>query len=156
MNFRIKSIDQEICEKFFAMTDKELKAHNAKKIIVQEPYSAPCRLSLRDCNPGEEVIAFNYSHHNVSSPYSGCGPVFVKLNSKKTLLPDNILPDIVLDNRRFSVRSYDEFSMMTRAEVVLGKELKSYIEETFNDEKNNYAQVHFAAPGCWIFDFIRT
>lgn len=154
MNFRIRGIDETVCNRFFQMSEEELAANNAKKIVVEERYSAPCRLSLTDCVPGDEVVAFNYFHHNVCSPYRGFGPVFVKLNAKKVFIADNTLPELVLDDRRFSIRSYDASSVMVTAEVVLGRDIKAYIDKIFLDKRIAYSQVHFAASGCWIFDLL--
>ena len=51
----------------FALSDAELAEHGAVRRIADGP--RPCRVSLSDANPGDELILVNYEHHAVSSPY---------------------------------------------------------------------------------------
>ena len=153
--WQVKNIEQEICDRMFRMSNQELQQNNAVKRIIKEPFSAPCRLTLTDMNPGDEAILFNYFHHNVDSPYRAMGPVFVKCNSKKCKLSTNTLPEIVLPQRRFSIRSFDVNSMTIDAEIVLGENFRSYVDEKFQNKDVNYLQIHFAAYGCWAFDIFR-
>lgn len=155
MNWKIKSIDLEICKRYFSASAEELAKNNAKIITVKEKLTAPCRLSLKDLEPGDKAILLNYEHYNVNSPYKSIGPVFVGLNSQQVSLKNNSLPEIILPERRFSIRSYDENFMMIFAEIVLGKDVHNYISEHLKNTKIKYMQVHFAAPGCWIFDIVK-
>jgi hypothetical protein len=51
----------------FALSDAELAAHGAIRRIADGP--RPCRISLSDAKPGDELILVNYEHHAASSPY---------------------------------------------------------------------------------------
>src|SRR5665811_2125397 len=46
-----------------APSDAELAAHGALRKIADGPH--PCRISLTDAAPGDEVILVNYEHHAV-------------------------------------------------------------------------------------------
>jgi hypothetical protein len=67
MNFRIRGLDARQFDHLFALSDAELAAHGAIRRIADGP--RPCRISLSDAEPGDELILVNYEHHSVSSPY---------------------------------------------------------------------------------------
>ena len=67
MNFRIRGLDARQFDHLFALSDAELAVHGAIRRIADGP--RPCRISLSDAEPGDELILVNYEHHSVSSPY---------------------------------------------------------------------------------------
>ena len=68
MNFRIRGLEARQFDHLFALSDAELAEHGAVRRIADGP--RPCRISLSDATPGDELILVNYEHHAVSSPYS--------------------------------------------------------------------------------------
>jgi len=69
MSFRIKGLPAEEFSELFAMSDEALAARGAVRQIAKEDTHPPCRVSLTDANPGDEVVLVNYEHHPVDSPY---------------------------------------------------------------------------------------
>jgi hypothetical protein len=67
MNFRIRGLEARQFDHLFALSDAELAAHGAIRRIADGP--RPCRISLSDAKPGDELILVNYEHHSVTSPY---------------------------------------------------------------------------------------
>jgi Protein of unknown function (DUF1203) len=67
MNFRIRGLEARQFDHLFALSDAELAEHGAVRRIAEGP--RPCRISLSDAKPGDELILVNYEHHPVSSPY---------------------------------------------------------------------------------------
>jgi hypothetical protein len=67
MNFRIRGLEAEQFSHLFALSEAELAAQGALRKIADGP--CPCRVSLTDATPGDEVILVNYEHHAVASPY---------------------------------------------------------------------------------------
>ena len=67
MPFRICGLEATQFAPLFALTDAELAAHGALRKIADGPN--PCRISLTDAAPGDEVILVNHEHHAVASPY---------------------------------------------------------------------------------------
>ena len=54
MTFRIRGLDFEQFSHLFALSDAELAAQSAVRKIADGPL--PCRGSLTDATPGDEVI----------------------------------------------------------------------------------------------------
>ena len=106
-------------------------------------------------NPADEAILFNYFHHDVTSPYRSMGPIFIKFDSKKCNLPPDSLPEIIIPQRRFSIRAFDINAIIIDAEIVLSENFREYVDEKFQNKDVNYLQIHFAAYGCWAFDIVR-
>jgi Protein of unknown function (DUF1203) len=131
------------------MTDDELRAFGAKRYIADTKPGFPCRVSLEDAEPGEEVILTSFIHQPAEeSPYRASGPVFVRRSARQATLPDNVVPE-QLRVRVLSVRAYDAGSFMRKATVVDGKELGPVITDLLGDVQVSYLHVHFAAPGCY-------
>ena len=65
MSFRIKGLPAETFQHLFALSDEELRARRALRRTVDEANAFPCRVSLTDAAPGEEVLLVNYEHHAV-------------------------------------------------------------------------------------------
>jgi len=66
-HFRIRGLEARQFDHLFALSDAELAEHGAVRRIADGP--RPCRISLSDAKPGDELILVNYEHHAVSSPY---------------------------------------------------------------------------------------
>jgi len=58
MSFRITGLPAERFAHLFALSDDELAAQGAVRRTAEHP--APCRISLTDATPGDEVILTNY------------------------------------------------------------------------------------------------
>lgn len=69
MSFRITGLPAENFAHLFALSDQELVAREAVRRIADERTPGyPCRISLTDSQPGDELLLVNYEHHSVSSP----------------------------------------------------------------------------------------
>ena len=67
MSFRIIGLPAEKFDHLFGLSDADLAAHGAVRRKADGEY--PCRISLTDSKPGDELILTNYEHHAVDSPY---------------------------------------------------------------------------------------
>ena len=80
MHFRIQGLPAEPFAPLFAMPDWALKKHGAVRTIAEGP--SPCRISLTDAKPGDELILVNYEHHAVDSPYRMRFAVYVRADEE--------------------------------------------------------------------------
>ena len=79
MSFRIRGLPAEQFEHLFAMSDEELAAHGAvRRIANARQPGYPCRVSLTDSKPGDELVLVNYEHLPVDSPYRMRFAIFVR------------------------------------------------------------------------------
>ncbi len=147
-NFQIKGLESNSFHHLFGLTDKELNKINAKRIVVDENLSYPCRISLKDAEIGEKIIAMHFIHHDVSSPYKSSGPIFIREHVTTLILKVNELPQ-VLENRYLSLRGYDNKHMMVNALTTQGNVVNNEIQFLFADDNVEYIHIHNANPGCY-------
>ena len=145
MNFRIRGLEAGQFSHLFALSDAELAAHGALRKAADGPH--PCRISLTDATPGDEVILANFEHHAVASPYRMRFAIYVR-KGEDTFDAVGQVPD-QLRRRTLAVRGFDGKGMMTGWEIVEGVWLEEAIERQFADGSAHYLHIHFAAPGCY-------
>jgi len=145
MTFRITGLPADQFAHLFTLTDAELAAQGAVRKIADGP--RPCRVSLTDASPGDEVILTNYEHHAVASPYRMRFAIFVRPGEQTYDAVDSV-PD-QLRRRTLAVRGFDADGMMTGWELIEGIWLEQAIERQFAEPRAQYLHVHFAAPGCY-------
>jgi hypothetical protein len=148
MSFRITGLPGESFAPLFAMSDAELAERGAVRQTADERQPGyPCRISLTDSRPGDELILVNYEHHPVASPYRMRFAVYVRNGEERFDAVDDI-PD-QLRCRTLAVRAFDAKAMMVGWDLVEGRDLEAAIERRFADERAAYLHIHFAAPGCY-------
>jgi len=148
MSFRITGLPAENFAHLFALSDQELVAREAVRRIADERTPGyPCRISLTDSQPGDELLLVNYEHHSVSSPYRMRFAVYVR-KGEETYDAVGEIPE-QLRIRTLAVRAYDQNAMMVGWELVDGRELEAAIERLFADSRAAYLHIHYAAPGCY-------
>ena len=145
MNFRIRGLEARQFDHLFALSDAELAEHGAVRRIADGP--RPCRISLSDATPGDELILVNYEHHAVSSPYRMRFAIYIR-RGEETFHAIEEVPE-QLRKRTLAVRGFDASGMMTGWEIVEGSNVESAIERQFANAKAQYLHIHFAAPGCY-------
>jgi hypothetical protein len=152
MNFRISGLPAQNFDHLFALSDAELARHGA--VRRKAPGAVPCRISLTDATPGEEVILTNYEHHAVDSPYRMRFAIYVR-KGETTYDQVGQVPE-QLRKRTLAVRAFDSDGMMVERELVEGTELEVSIERLLALPSTAYLHVHFAAPGCYAARVDRT
>ncbi len=148
MHFRILGLPAEQFAPLFALSDAELAAEGAvRRIADARERGYPCRVSLTDSRPGDELILVNYEHHAVASPYRMRFAVYVR-NGDETFDAIDTEP-AQLRGRTLAVRGFDADGMMTGWELVEGDALEGAIARLLAEPRAAYLHVHFAAPGCY-------
>lgn len=145
MSFRITGLPAENFQHLFSLDDAELASLGA--VRRDAPGAVPCRISLTDATPGEEVILTNYEHHAVDSPYRMRFAVYVR-KGEQTFDAVDTIPE-QLRKRTLAARSFDEQGMMVERELIDGTELEGAIQRLFGDPRAAYLHLHYAAPGCY-------
>ena len=151
MSFRIQGLPAETFTHLFAMSDEQLATHGAVRRVADS--GSPCRVSLTDATPGEEVILVNYEHHAVDSPYRMRFAIFVRAGESRFDQTD-MVPE-QLRKRLLAVRAFDAQGMMLAFEVVKGAEVEPVIERLLANDRAAYLHIHFAAPGCYAAKVVR-
>ena len=145
MTFRILGLPAKEFAHLFALSDVDLAAQGGVRRTVDGKY--PCRVSLTDSEPGEELLLINYEHHPVSSPYRMRFAIFVR-EGDQTYDKVNKVPD-QLRNRMLAVRSFDANAMMVANQLVDGNEIEPVLEKLLAPSNVDYLHIHYAAAGCY-------
>ena len=147
MDFRIEGLDPDAFQPLFSLDDEALAARGARRQIADHKPGFPCRVSLEDAEPGEEVLLLNFEHQPVDSPYRAAGPIYVRRAATR-FSAVNAVP-AMLRSRLLSLRAYDAEGMMVAAEVCEGAAFEPALEALFADPATAYVHVHNAKPGCF-------
>ncbi len=154
MSFRIQGLPAENFAHLFALSDAELAAQNAvRRIADGRTPSYPCRISLTDARPGDELILVNYEHHPAASPYRMRFAIYVRQDEQTFDAVDEVPEQ--LRCRTLAVRAFDRAAMMVGCELIEGTELEGAIERLLADPRADYLHIHYAAPGCYAARVVR-
>ena len=145
MNFRIVGLPANEFTHLFDLPDADLAAAGGVRRIADGNY--PCRVSLTDSQPGEELVLVNYEHHSVDSPYRMRFAIFVR-KGEQTYDKVNEIPE-QLRKRMLAVRAFDSKGMMVDHRLVDGQQVEPVIERLLSPSNVDYLHIHFASPGCY-------
>ncbi len=148
MPFQISALPAEPFEHLLDQTDDALRAHGARRMVVDECPGFPCRVSLEDAAVGESVLLLNYEHQQAASPYQSSHAIFVRERAVQAQLQPNEVPH-QLRRRLLSIRAFDTKGMMIDADVVEGVKFEAVVEWMFANQSVSYLHVHNAKPGCY-------
>ncbi len=148
MTFRIHALPAEPFQHLFGASSEALAALGIERRIADCKPGFPCRISLRDAEPGETVLLLNYKHQAANSPYRASHAIYVREHAEQAQPEIGEIPD-VLGLRLMSVRAFDRAGMMVDADVVHGAELRPVLERLLAMPEVDYLHLHNAKPGCY-------
>lgn len=148
MPFQIQGLKPHKFVSLFSLSDDELSAQGAVRMVAQSDSGFPCRISLKDAKDGECVILVHYQHQSADTPYRASAAIFVRENAQPAKLEQNEIPQQLRD-RVISGRAFDKDGMMVDADVCDGKDLQGMIEQLLNLPGASYLQLHYAKHGCY-------
>ncbi|MBV9419350.1 MAG: DUF1203 domain-containing protein [Alphaproteobacteria bacterium] len=146
MSFRIRGLSGAQFQPLFALDEAALAERSMRRVRIDAPKSAPCRVTLEDADPGEEVILLPFAHHMAHSPYRASGPIYVR-NRVEPFDRVGELPP-VFAGRVLSVRAYDADGIMRDADIA-DSDPRALFDRFFADEAVRYLHVHYAKRGCY-------
>jgi len=150
MSYRVLGLAPDPFAPLFNLTDEDLAARGAVRRIADEPNAFPCRITLEDAAPGEELLLLPYRHHVGPSPYQSSGPIYVRRAARMAFNRVNDVPAMQL-RRLSSVRAYDAAGFLVVADVVAGTALEGLIRKFLGRTEVEWIHVHNARPGCYAF-----
>jgi len=148
MSFRITGLPAENFQQLFELSDAELAERGAVRQTADARNPGyPCRVSLTDSKPGDELILTNYEHLDVDSPYRMRFAIYVRKGEETYDEVDKVPEQLRI--RTLAVRAFDAEGMMVGWELVEGRDLEAAIERLNKNPRAAYLHVHYAAPGCY-------
>jgi Protein of unknown function (DUF1203) len=145
-SFRIRGLPAADFNDLFGLSDAELEQRQARRMIAQDG-GYPCRISLTDATPGDEVILVSYEHHRAASPYRSNGALFVREGEQRFDGVDAVPAQ--LRKRVIALRGYDTCGMLRKAELFDGRNLEAGIDALFAQSEIAFIHAHFAKYGCY-------
>lgn len=147
-SFQLVGLSPEPFESLFRLTSEELADLGARRVTATSKPGFPCRISLSDAEPGDELLLLPHEHQPAHSPYRASGPIYVRVGAMQRTLDVGEIPPYV-SVRQISLRAYDEGDMMVGAEVCEGTAVAAEIERQFDNPLVRYIHLHNAGRGCF-------
>jgi hypothetical protein len=148
MSFQISALPAAAFAPYFGRPEAELARHGIHRVTATSNAGFPCRVSLRDAEPGETLLLLNYEHQTAPTPYRATHAIFVREHAEQAHPAPNEIPQL-LRRRLLSVRAFDSAGIMIDADVTDGQALEPVIEQLLSQPAVAYLHVHNAKPGCY-------
>ena len=148
MSFRITGLSADQFRPLFGLSDEELAARGARRVVADAKPGFPDRIALSDAEPGERLLLVNYTHQPADNPFRASHAIFVRENACQTYDRIDEVPE-ALRSRLISLRAFDASDMMVDADAVDGRELETAIARLFASPEVKYIQAHYAKRGCY-------
>lgn len=149
MSFRITGLSRQTFAHLIGAPEAELDAQGVRRVRINQPHGAPCRVTLDDAMPGETVLLLNYTHQPADTPFKASHAVFVReTEGLSTFDAEDEIPP-ALARRTLSVRAFDGGDMMIDADLVEGQRLDDFLDRWFERPEIAYVQLHYAKWGCY-------
>ncbi|MGE4071035.1 MAG: DUF1203 domain-containing protein [Lysobacterales bacterium] len=146
--FQLHALPHQAFTQLFHLSDDELAARGALRVVADSHPGFPCRVSLTDAAIGAELLLLPFVHQPADGPYRASGPIFVARDARTAVLAPGEIPSSI-SSRLLSVRGYDAAHQMLDAEVIDGLHLRAEIERQFTHPEIRYLHVHNARRGCY-------
>ena len=147
MTYRITGLDPAPYKPLFGLSDSELEARGAVRMIVTDP-TFPCRVSLTDRAVGERVLLVNHVSHDVANPYRASHAIFVtETDQQPGDYVDRVPP--VFEKRVLSLRGFDRQGMMAEAILTQPGDAEAGIRKLFANPDVETIHAHNAVRGCF-------
>jgi hypothetical protein len=148
MAYRIEGLAPAAFENLFSMTDGELAERNAVRVTADAAGGYPCRVSLEDAAPGEELVLLNHVSNDVPTPFRTTYAIYVRKGAQTASYTDET-PDY-LDRRTLSLRGFDDAGMLRDALLAMPGEADSQVRALFGRHEIATIHAHSAAYGCFL------
>lgn len=148
MTFRITGLSADPFRPLFGLSDSALAERGVRRMTADAPHAFPCRVTLRDAAPGENVLLINHEHQPADTPFRSRHAIFVAEGADETFDMVDTVPD-QLRRRPLSLRAFDAAHMMIDADLCDGTEAEALIGRLLGDARTAYIHVHFARRGCY-------
>ena len=149
MAYRIEGLAPRAFASLFGMTDDELAALGAMRVTADAPGSFPCRVTLEDAEPGEELVLLNHVSHDVTGPFRTTYGIYVRKAAQEAACFTDSAPPM-LDRRTLGLRGFDEAGMLRGALLAMPGTADALIRELLDRPEIATIHAHNAAYGCFL------
>ena len=111
MAYRIEGLAPGAFASLFGMMDGELAARGAMRVTADSASGYPCRVSLEDAAPGEELVLLNHVSHDVAGPFRAAYAIYVRKDADRAASYTDTAPRY-LEGRTLSLRGFGADGML--------------------------------------------
>ncbi len=148
MRFQVLGLPSSLFRPLYGLSDRELAERGIEVKVADATPGFPCRVSLRDAQPGTRMLLLNFEHQPASTPYRASHAIFVEDGAEEAHPAVDEVPE-VLARRTLSVRAFDQGGQMLDGVVVSGREAAPVFERLLSIPGTAYLHVHNAGRGCY-------
>lgn len=145
--FQVLPLHAADFQPLYGLSDDALRTAGVVARTADGP-GFPCRVSLRDAEPGERVLLLNHQHQPADTPFRASHAIFVREGAAQAQLAPGELPQ-VFKGRTLSLRAFDTDGMMVAAELAGGEDADAVIVRLLARPDTGCLHAHFAAWGCF-------
>ena len=148
MTYVIRGLDPAPFVHLFGLSAAELADYRAVRQRADAKPGFPCRVTLEDAEPGEDVILLNHEHLPVDSPYRGSYAIYVREGAREAAEYRDAVP-VQLSRRLLALRAFTADGMLLKADVIDGSALDALVDPWLADRAVAYLHAYNAKPGCF-------
>jgi len=149
MTYRIEGLRHDQFQPLFGLTDEQLAAQGARRVTADSPTGYPCRVSLEDARPGEELVLLNFVSHDVDGPFRTTYGIFVRKDAAASARYTDETPEY-LERRTLGLRGFDADGMLKGGLLAMPGEADAKIRELLDRPEIESIHAHNAALGCFL------
>lgn len=131
----------------FDLDDAALAARGARRVVADRRPGYPCRVSLEDAAPDDELLLVHHVSRAGNTPYRASHAIYVRRGATAARFVGT--PPPVFATRTLSLRGFDADAMMRGARLAGPGEADAAIRAMLDDPAIAVIDVHNAAPGCF-------
>ncbi len=148
MTYRIRGLDPQQFKPLFVMDPEGLKRARATRTTAGNDGRYPCRVSLRDADPGDELALLHFTNHDVETPYRNAFAIYVRKSASEAADYIDELPP-VLRARPIALRGYDAGGNLVQAALAIDDDVDHSLRALLDDPAIAYIDAHNAMHGCF-------
>ena len=152
MTYRIEGLAPEPFEALFGMSDTALAARNARRAVADGP-GYPCRVSLEEAEPGEELVLVNHVSQAAPTPFRAAHAIYVRKAAERGAYIDSVPP--LFGTRTLGLRAFAGEGMLRDAVLAVPGEADAKIRDLFERPEIAEIHAHNAAAGCFAARIVR-
>jgi hypothetical protein len=143
MTYAIEGLAPERFAGLFGMSDAELEARNARRVRADSRSGYPCRVSLEEAAPGEELVLLNHISLDAPTPFRASHAIYVRKDAARARYADEVPP--LFASRTLSLRGFDAQGMLRGGLLAMPGEADAAIRELFARDEIDTIHAHSAA-----------
>lgn len=148
MTYRICGLDPQQFRPLFMMDAQSLRSARAVRVRAGIDGRYPCRVSLRDADPGDTLALVHFTNHDVETPYRNAFAIYVRENATEAAKYIDDLPPI-LRARPIALRGYDAAGNLLQAAIALDDDVDQSVRALLDGRAIAYIDAHNAMHGCF-------